>query len=157
MFSSGSPGYSKDAVDALLSAMSSSMPAKGALVTSLGVKAQGASSLFAPADHVHDFGKAFQRTRVAASASTSWTFPFEFLDAGGSPVLPIITSLAIESPANGAAFSDPVITALSSTGVTVQVRCQATGITIALGAFTLFGTAVPANTFLHISARNPSV
>lgn len=124
--------------------------------TTIGQNTPGSSPAAASADHVHNFGPALQRVRVAAGATTTWIFDTPFTDRAGNPIQPVVSAL-IECPASGTAFSEPLITSLSSTACTISLKAQATSISISLGAFTLFGGAIPANTFLHLVARNPSV
>ena len=124
--------------------------------SAIGPTALGSTGLAADAGHVHAFGAALQRTRVAASASTTWTFDTPFVDATGAPVLPVIAAL-VECPTPGMAFAEPQITNLSSTSVTLGLKVQATSLNVAsLGSVSLFQGAIPAGTFLHITARNPS-
>lgn len=125
--------------------------------SAIGPAAIGSTGLAADAGHVHAFGAALQRVRIAAGASTTWTFDTPFVDGAGAPVTPVIAAL-VECSTPGMAFAEPLITALSSTSVTLSLKAQATSLNVAsLGSVALFQGAVPGGTFLHITARNPSV
>ena len=139
-------------------------PATSGAATSIGPNKLGVSPLYAPADHTHDFGAAIQRQRVAVpqgvSQSITWTFDTPFVDRSGAPVIPAMGGPFFECPTTSVIFEEPQMTALSSTSVTVLVRCTQSTLTVA-GALPvnlqLGAASIPANTFLHLSARNPTV
>lgn len=118
----------------------------------LGPASIGSAAKAAPADHVHPFGAALQRKRVAATASTQWTFDTAF----GVGVTPVIGCL-VESPSSDPVFQEPQITSIDNTQVTIALRAQSSSLSVlSLGVVTLFAAAIPANTFLHLSARDPN-